>query len=52
MSWCYSGEDLMQKVKKLIQGCQAGTPPQKILTKVMEKYVFALAYSMFGNIWR
>jgi hypothetical protein len=52
MSWCYSGEDLMQKVKHLIQGCQRGTPPQKIVSKVMEKYVFGLAYSIFGNVWR
>ena len=51
-SWCYSGEDLMQKVKKLIQGAQGGTPPEKMVGKVMEKYAMALGYTISGRIWR
>jgi hypothetical protein len=52
MSWCYSGEDLMQKAKLLIQGSQSNNPPQRVVPKVMLKYVMALAYTMFSNIWR
>ena len=43
MSWCYSGEDLMQQTKLLIQGSQRGNPPQSIAPKVMLKYIMALA---------
>ena len=52
LSWCYSGEDMMQRVRKLIQGAQGGTPPDRIVGKVMDKYAMALAYAIFGSLWR
>ena len=43
LSWCYKGEDLMQKVKILAQGSFRGTPPKILGNKVLAKYVVGLS---------
>ena len=40
--WNYSGEDLMQKVKRLAGASVHGNPPHLVHNKVMMKYVVAL----------
>ena len=49
VGWCYAGEDLMQKVKMLVQSCSRGTPTQLLPNKVLERYVIALSYVALGK---
>ena len=42
LAWCYSGEDLMMKVKQIVQSCHRGLPGHAIPTKAMRKYAFGL----------
>ena len=37
MTWCYSGESYMNRVKKVVQSCCRGTGPSKISKKFFEK---------------
>lgn len=50
LGWCYSGEDLMSKVKVLIQGSNKGTKPSLVTAKAMKKYIFALSLSMSSYV--
>ena len=40
--WNYSGEDLMQKIKRVAASSVAGNAPQMAHNKVMAKYVVVL----------
>ena len=42
LSWCYQGEDLMQKVKTLAQSSFRGTLPRSLGNKILAKYLVAL----------
>ena len=42
LSWCYQGEDLMQKVKMLAQSSYRGTLPRNLGNKILSKYLVAL----------
>ena len=42
LSWCYQGEDLMQKIKKLAQSCFSGTLPRNLGSKIISKYLVGL----------
>jgi hypothetical protein len=46
LSWCYSGESLMHRVRILAQSSARGVLPHKVSEKVMKKYVMALAMSL------
>jgi len=46
LGWCYSGEDMMGKVKHLIQGTYRGTPVHVLVSKTMRKYANGLAFDM------
>ena len=53
LGWTYSGEDLMQRIKRMIRGSMHGTPARHVVSKVMKKYVRALSYTVFGAVpWR
>ena len=48
-----SHEDMMQKIKHMIQGAQSGTAPSKVVSKVMRKYCFGLGYTVLAaRVWR
>lgn len=51
-AWCYSGEDLMAKVKGIVQASTRGANATRIPAKVMEKYVRALGLGMHEDVWR
>eukprot|EP00969_Alexandrium_andersonii_P365303 15465925-Alexandrium_andersonii.AAC.1 len=48
LSWCYSGEDLMQKVKTLVAASNRGTAAHKVMGKVLQKYAFGLGLKIAG----
>ena len=54
LSWCYAGEDMMSKVKKLVQSSCRGTALHQIPNNVMRKYVVALSYMIIcpDKWWR
>ena len=47
--WCYMGEDLMDKVKKLAQGSFRGTYPKNLGNKVIGKYLVALSLALSSS---
>ena len=52
LAWCYSGEDLMAKVKGLVQASCHGSTPQRMVHKVMQKYSVGLSYQLLdANKW-
>ena len=52
LAWCYSGEDLMKKMKVLVQGSNRGTPPVVLMRKIMDKYIRGLCLSLQGIYMR
>jgi hypothetical protein len=46
LSWCYSGEDFMMKVKLIVQACYSGTAPILVPPKVMAKYIQGLGLKL------
>ena len=38
LAWCYTGEDMMKIIKKVIGNAQKGTPPRLVVAKVMRRY--------------
>ena len=42
LCWCYSGEDLMHKIKLLVQGSHSGTSPLLVPPKVIKRYCIGL----------
>jgi hypothetical protein len=45
-AWTYSGEDFLQRLKKLVIASSAGTPPHQVVGKVMHKYCFAVGLDL------
>lgn len=52
MAWCYAGEDMMGKVKGIVQASHRGAKAYQIPPKVMSKYVRALGLGMHEDPWR
>ena len=54
LGWCYRGEDMMGKVKRLVQSCCRGSCPQRIVVKVMQKYMYGLALVLMDSdrMWK
>lgn len=52
LAWCYSGEDLMMKIKSVVQASYSGTPAHALAPKVMQKYAFGLGLGMLDSPWR
>ena len=52
LTWCYSGEDLMMKVKRVVQSCHRGLPGHMIPKKAMHKYAYGLGMSLQGRAWK
>ena len=51
-AWCYSGEDFMQRVRKIVASCQRGTAPDLVCSKAMEKYKAGLEFTLLENeLW-
>ena len=46
LAWCYSGEDLMHKVKVLAQGSFRGTRAKHLGNKVIAKYLVGLSQAL------
>ena len=46
LAWCYSGEDLMHKVKTLAQGSFRGTRVKHLGNKVLAKYLVGLSQAL------
>lgn len=46
MGWCYSGEDMMHKMKVLVQGSNRGTSPEVLVSKALRKYALGIGLSM------
>ena len=52
VGWCYSGEDMMGRVKTLVQASCRGTAPQKLMPKLLQKYSIGLSfYLMTPACW-
>ena len=52
LGWCYKGEDMMHKVKVIVQSSQRGSGPTVVPRKVLLKYAQGLGMSMEANVWR
>ena len=48
VAWCYAGEDMMHRVKMLVQRSHFGTPPPLLIQKTMLKYAQGLGAKMAG----
>ena len=48
VGWCYSGEDMMGRVKVLVQASCRGTSPQKLMPKMLQKYSIGLSYALMS----
>ncbi len=48
-AWCYSREDFMQRIKRIVGSCQRGTPPPRVCSKAVRKYADGLAFSMIED---
>jgi len=44
--WCYAGEDMMQRIKRVIVACHDGTPAHVLVSKAMSKYAQGLGYTL------
>ena len=51
-SWCYAGEDMMHKMKVLIQSSQRGAAAHVVVPKVIRKYVQGLELKLSQSMWR
>ena len=49
LGWCYSGEDMMGKIKHLVQHTYDGTPPHVLVNKTMKKYAYGLGFDLAAN---
>jgi hypothetical protein len=47
--WCYSGEDMMQKTKDLMQSCLRGLGADSAPSKMLVKYMFGMHILMHEN---
>ena len=52
MGSCFAGEDLMHKIKMIVQSCQSGSGGHVLVSKVMSKYVQGFGLSLLNNVWR
>jgi hypothetical protein len=54
LSWCYSGEDYMQKIKRVAQSCVRGTPLQLVGRRIAVKFVrgFTFRFLQRDRWWR
>lgn len=52
MSWCYCGEDFMQKMRTLVGSCCKGSQPSQIIVKVAVKYRRAMHQQLSGKSWK
>ena len=48
-SWCYSGEDYMQHMRKLAQSCLRGTPSWMVSQKMTRKFARAFVYRFLAR---
>jgi len=49
LGWCYSQEDLMAKIKRLVSNCFRGTPPHLISAKNLAKYCLGMHLRFLGE---
>ena len=49
--WCYSGEDMMDKCKKVVRACLSGTPTAIVVPKAIRKYSIGLACHL-SRLWK
>ena len=49
LGWNYQGEDLMHRVKVLVQASHSGAAPHQVVNKVMGKYVLGLGLGMVAR---
>lgn len=52
LSWCYSGEDYMKRIKTLVQGSCRGTAAHIVVTKAVHKYVRGLGLALHADMWQ
>ena len=52
LAWCFSGEDMMAKVKRILAASHRGAPPHKAANKVMQKYAQGLGMSLLSDLWK
>lgn len=48
LGWCYSGEDLMHRVKLMMRAAQRGAGPSVVVQKVLRKYAHGLGMALVG----
>lgn len=49
LAWCYSGEDLLQRVRSIARSSQHGTKQGGVPPKVMRKYAQGLSFKLGGG---
>ena len=52
LGWCYSGEDMMQKIKLIVQASYKGTASSLVPSKVMKKYAQGIGYNLLQDMWK
>ena len=53
LGWCYSGEDFLQKVKKLARSCCNAVSFDQVVIRLLQKYVFGIFHKLSTEInWR
>jgi hypothetical protein len=52
LSWCYCGEDFMQKMRCLVGSCCKGVQPSQIINKVAQKYQRAMHMQLSGRSFK
>jgi len=50
LGWCYSGEDFMQKIKKLVRSCCCAVQHFQVGPRVLQKYVLALYHRLANAV--
>ena len=48
VGWCYSGEDMMGRVKVLVQASCRSAAPQKLMPKLLQKYSVGPSYALMS----
>jgi len=53
LGWCYSGEDFLQKVKRLSKSCCTAVSFDQVVGRLLQKYVYGIYHRLATGInWR
>ena len=50
LGWCWSGEDFMHKMQKVIQSCLSSCAPHQVVSEAMAKYAAGIDFDMSVDV--